>query len=132
MIRLLAAATTSTAEPLVIAAPTVLWSTRLVSWVVAGSIVLIALGMLACIYRLVRGPHLADRALAVDTLAIQLIGLVLLLMIRWQTAWFIDGILVLSLLGFAGTVAMAQYIGRPHQRPARPHGAPMEPTGNES
>lgn len=130
MILLLTAATPA-AQALTTAAPPMLWSTRLVSWVVAASIALITVGMLACIYRLVRGPHLADRALAVDTLAIQLIGLVLLLMIRWQTAWFIDGILVLSLLGFAGTVAMAQYIGRPHQRRARPRDAVMEPTGNE-
>lgn len=109
-----------------------LWSTQLVSWCVTASLVLIVLGMLACIFRLLRGPHLADRALAVDTLGVQLIGLVLLLMIFWETPWFIDGILVLSLLGFAGTVAMAQYIGRPHLRRAREHGTTIAPTGNEA
>ncbi len=123
---------TPTTLAVVDASPTPLWSTQLVSWTVIGAIVLIVLGMVACIYRLLRGPHLADRALAVDTLAVQLIGLVLLLMIHWQTPWFIDGILVLSLLGFAGTVAMAQYIGRPHLRPGREDGAVTRSAGNEA
>jgi len=92
------------------------WSRAMLMGVVDVSIVVIALAMLLCVYRLVRGPHLADRALAVDTFSVELIGLILLLTMRWQTAWFIDGIMVLSLMGFAGTVAMAQYIARPHLR----------------
>lgn len=92
------------------------WHGSLVVFVVDISIVLIALGMFMCIYRLLRGPHLADRSLAVDTLGVQLIGLVLLLSMKFKTLMFVDGILVLSLLGFAGAVAMAQYIARPHLR----------------
>ncbi len=93
---------------------------KAVMWTLDLGIVLIAAGMLGCIYRLMRGPHLADRAMAVDTLAIHLIGAVLLLGIRMGTLVFVDGILVLSLLGFAGTVAMAQYIARPYLKPRRP------------
>jgi len=78
------------------------------------------LNMLLCFYRLMRGPHLADRALAVDTIAIQLIGLVLVLTIRLRTLHYLEGVLLLSLLGFAGTVAMAQYIARPYLRRATP------------
>jgi multisubunit Na+/H+ antiporter MnhF subunit len=80
------------------------------------AIVVIVAGMFMCLYRLLRGPHLADRALAVDVISIQLIGLVILLTIRYGTVWFTDGVMVLSLIGFAGTVAMAQYIARPHVR----------------
>ena len=90
------------------------WHSLLVEWTVEISIVCISLAMFFCVYRLLRGPHLTDRALAVDTLAVKLIGLVILLMIRSRTPWFLEGVLVLSLLSFAGTVAMAQYIARPH------------------
>ena len=90
------------------------WHGRLVGHTVAFAIVVIVLGMFLCLYRLLRGPHLADRALAVDVISIQLIGLVILLIIRFGTVWFVDGVMVLSLIGFAGTVAMAQYIARPH------------------
>ncbi len=90
------------------------WHQTLVLWTVDVSVAVVMGGMLFGIYRLLRGPHLADRALAVDVIGIQLIGLVILLTMRFRTLVFFDGILVLSLLGFAGTVAMAQYIGRPH------------------
>ncbi len=95
------------------------WHSQLVVVTAEVGIVLIIAGMLGGIYRLLRGPHVADRALAVDTIAIQLIGLVILLSIRQGTLVYFDGILVLSLLGFAGTVAIAQYIGRPHMTKKR-------------
>lgn len=93
----------------------------LIDIVVLAGMVSIFAGMLLCIARLVSGPQLADRALAVDTLAIQLIGFVILLMLRNGNSDFIDGILVLSLIGFAGTVAVAQYIIRGHLRKGGDH-----------
>ena len=92
------------------------WTHGLVIWTVDLGIVAIAAAMLMCIIRLIRGSHLADRVLAVDTLGIMLIGMVILLSMRLNTVMFFDSILVLSLLAFAGTVAMGQYIGRPHMR----------------
>jgi multicomponent Na+:H+ antiporter subunit F len=97
------------------------WSQTLVEWSVLFGVAMIALGQLLCVYRLLKGPHLADRVIAVDTFGILLIGLVVLLSIRMATLAFLDAVLVLSLLAFAGTVAMAQYIGRPHLR-KRPQG----------
>ena len=57
------------------------WHGQLVVVTAEIGIVLIVAGMIGGIYRLLRGPHLSDRALAVDTIAIQLIGLVILLTI---------------------------------------------------
>ena len=98
------------------------WSDALVMGTVDVGIVVLVLAMGLCMVRLIKGPHLADRALAVDTFSLVLIGLVVLLTIRLKTLMFFDGILVLALLSFAGTVAMAQYIARPHlqnrQRPS--------------
>ncbi len=96
------------------------WSGTLLMLTLDVCIVLVILAMLMCLLRVIRGPHLADRALAADTLAVELIGFVILLMIRLRTSMFIDSILVLSLLGFAGTVAMAQYILRRHEQGAAP------------
>ena len=90
------------------------WTDQLVIVGVDVGIVAITFAMLLCIVRLLRGPLLADRALAVDTLGLMLIGLVILLSMRLKTLMLFDSILVLSLLAFAGTVAMAQYIARPH------------------
>lgn len=92
------------------------WSLNVVEWAVDVSMVLIVVGVGLCVVRLVRGPHLGDRALALDTIAVHLIGLVILLTIRLNSLVLFDGVLVLSLLGFAGTVAVGQYIARQHVR----------------
>lgn len=92
------------------------WDTLLVEYTVDVGILLIAAAILLCLIRLFRGPHLADRAIALDTIAIQVIGLVILLTLRIDSLVLFDGALVLSLVGFAGTVAVAQYIIRPHRR----------------
>ena len=113
------ATVTSTANSAAMSAHQHTWHEQLVYWTAEAGILLIVAGMLGGIYRLLRGPHLSDRALAVDTIAIQLIGLVILLTFRLGTLVYFDGIMVLSLLGFAGTVAMAQYIGRPHMSKGR-------------
>ncbi len=84
-------------------------------WIDRGAeagVAVIVLCMALCLYRLVKGPHLADRAVAADTLGVALIGLLLLLTIRYRTTVLLDGALVLSLLSFAGTVAIAQFILR--------------------
>ena len=94
------------------------WHGELVQWTVQFSIVALVAGMMVCIFRLLRGPHLVDRALAVDIIAVQLVGLVILLTLSMGSLVLIDGILVLSLLSFAGTVAMAQFIARPHMKRA--------------
>lgn len=93
-----------------------LWSTELLYYVLVASMVVIGVNMLCCAYRLMKGPHMADRALAVDSLGVQLMGLVILLAMVMGTNLFFEAVLVLALLSFAGMVAMAQFIGRPHER----------------
>ena len=71
----------------------------------------LVLGILLCLYRMIKGPHLADRVLAGDTVAMLVAGLVVLLAIKYDSALFYDAALVVAILGFVSTVAFAQYIG---------------------
>lgn len=96
------------------------WHDAMVERTVEIGIITVAIGILACIIRLFRGPHLADRAIALDTIATHVIAFVILLTLRIDSLVLFDGALVLSLVGFAGTVAVAQYIIRPHRRRAGP------------
>jgi multicomponent K+:H+ antiporter subunit F len=98
---------------------------ELVDYTVDFGIVVVLAGMVLCLARLLRGPHLADRALSADALITHLVGLVLLFTIRAETLLLFDGALVLSLLGFVTTVAAAQYIVR--RRLRRPR-EPQHPT----
>ncbi|MGB0768261.1 MAG: monovalent cation/H+ antiporter complex subunit F [Phycisphaeraceae bacterium] len=72
---------------------------------------LLVLGILLCLYRMIKGPHLADRVLAGDTVAMLVAGLVVVLAIKYDSALFYDAALVVAILGFVSTVAFAQYIG---------------------
>ena len=75
-------------------------------------IVAIFAGILLCLWRLVRGPTLIDRGVAVDTIALQVVGLVVLLTVRLRTLVDFDVVLIVAILGFVSTVAFAQFIGR--------------------
>jgi multicomponent K+:H+ antiporter subunit F len=95
----------------------------LVAYTVDFGIVVVFAGMVLCLMRILRGPHLADRALAADALMTHLVALVLLFTIRTETLLLFDGVLVLSLLGFVTTVAASQYIARPNVRRLREQAA---------
>lgn len=80
-------------------------------YVVVLGIVAVFIGIILCLYRMLRGPHLADRALAGDVLSMHVVGLVILLAISLRTVIFLDAALVVAIMGFASTLAFAQYIG---------------------
>lgn len=75
-------------------------------------IVALSVAFVMCLWRLLRGPTLADRGLAGDTIAMQVVGLSILLTIRIRTLMFFDAVLIISILGFASTLAFAQFIAR--------------------
>ncbi len=72
----------------------------------------IALAMALCGVRLFRGPEVPDRILALDTLYINVVALVILLGIRWQTTLMFEAALIVAMLGFVSTVALARYMMR--------------------
>lgn len=71
-----------------------------------------ALSLALNVYRLLRGPSLPDRILALDTLYVNTIALLVLLGIGFDTQNFFEAALVVALLGFISTVALAKYIAR--------------------
>lgn len=72
----------------------------------------VAVAMATCGWRLVAGPHVTDRVLAIDTLYLNAVALVVLLGIRLGTPLLFEAALVIAMLGFASTVALARYVSR--------------------
>jgi multicomponent K+:H+ antiporter subunit F len=70
------------------------------------------LALLLALYRLLRGPGLADRILALDTLYINSLALLILVGIRFDTAVFFEAALVIAALGFVGTVVLSKFVVR--------------------
>ncbi|MEC9374080.1 MAG: monovalent cation/H+ antiporter complex subunit F [Planctomycetota bacterium] len=81
-------------------------------FVVDVGIVILALAFIMCLWRVVSGPTLIDRGLAGDTIAMQVVGFTILLTIRAQTLMYFDAVIIISILGFASTIAVAQFVGR--------------------
>jgi len=71
-----------------------------------------ALALLCSGYRLLRGPGLPDRILALDTLYTNTIALLVLFGIQYTTQLLFEAALVVALLGFIGTVALSKYVTR--------------------
>jgi multicomponent K+:H+ antiporter subunit F len=72
----------------------------------------IGIAMMLCLWRLVTGPDLPDRILALDTLYINAVALLILLGIRSSSTIFFEAALLIALMGFVGTVALARYLAR--------------------
>lgn len=78
------------------------------------------LAVLLGLVRLARGPTVLDRILAFDLIATSAVGMVVLLSVKWQTAVYLELILIFSLLGFVGTVAFVFHLHQTlEERPSR-------------
>ncbi len=84
----------------------------LLDFALNAGIVSVALAVLMCSWRLLKGPEIADRVLALDTLYMSVVALIILLDIRWDTVLLFEAALLVAMLGFVSTVALARYINR--------------------
>lgn len=71
---------------------------------------MVALAMALNLWRLLRGPALPDRILALDTLNINVIALIVLLGIALGNVVYFEAALILAMMGFVGTVALCKFI----------------------
>ena len=74
--------------------------------------VLVGAAQVLNLYRLIRGPDITDRILALDTLGINVIALLVLFGMRTATTVYFEVALLLALLAFVGTVALCKFLLR--------------------
>jgi multicomponent K+:H+ antiporter subunit F len=81
---------------------------------IASAIALIAIGVsvLLNLYRLLIGPNIADRILALDTMVVNSIGLIVLMGILFATTMYFEAALLFAMVGFLTTVAFCKYLLR--------------------
>ncbi|MEN0002166.1 MAG: K+/H+ antiporter subunit F [Pseudomonadota bacterium] len=72
----------------------------------------LALGQIMSMVRLVLGPSYGDRILALDTMVINAIGLVVVLGIHQGVQIYFEVTLLIAMLGFVSTVALARFLLR--------------------
>lgn len=74
--------------------------------------VTLAAGQIMMMVRLVIGPTAGDRILALDTMVINALGLVIVLGISQGVQVYFEISLLIAMLGFVSTVALARFILR--------------------
>lgn len=77
---------------------------------------LLTISIFLGLYRLVRGPSVMDRVMAFDLITTCAVAIIALLSIQWQTALYLELILIFSLLGFLTTVAFFFYLQKTTDR----------------
>lgn len=84
--------------------------TLVLPWLVDASLVMLALALVLTACRVVIGPTLADRVLALDMMSAIAVGFMAVFAIRSGYSLYIDIAIALSLVGFLATVAFARFI----------------------
>lgn len=72
----------------------------------------LSLSLLLNMWRLLRGPLLTDRILALDTMTINAIALIVLAGIHWSSTLFFEAALLFAMVGFVSTVAYCRFLMR--------------------
>lgn len=73
---------------------------------------LIAAALLLTLWRLLRGPSIPDRVLAIDTLYVNTVALIVVFGVMRGTALLFEAAMLIALLGFVSTVALCKYVMR--------------------
>lgn len=72
----------------------------------------VGLAMLLALWRLLRGPTVPDRILALDTLSVTAIALLMLFGMYLDSAIYFEAALIIAMLGFGSTVVLSKYVLR--------------------
>jgi multisubunit Na+/H+ antiporter MnhF subunit len=78
------------------------------------TLVTLGVALLIAMARLVKGPTLPDRVVAMDLVGVLVVGLIVVLASSTDVQATLDAALVIALVGFVGTVAYATYVERGH------------------
>lgn len=74
------------------------------------ALIILGLALLLSTVRIIIGPTLADRVLALDLMTVVAMGFVGTVAIRTGLMLYLDIAIALALLGFVATIALARYI----------------------
>ncbi len=79
---------------------------------IAGCMHVVGLAMLLALWRLLRGPTVPDRILALDTLSVTAIAELMLFGMYLDSPIYFEAALIIAMLGFGSTVVLSKYVLR--------------------
>jgi len=76
------------------------------------ALVLFAIAIGIAVLRIILGPSMPDRVLALDVIGVNLISTIAVFSVMFNTKAFLEVILILGILSFIGTIAYAKFVER--------------------
>ncbi len=71
---------------------------------------ILAVGGFMCLYRIYKGPSIADRAVGVDIMGTLFVGIAALSAFFYDLSYLMDLAISLTLFSFIGVIALAKYL----------------------
>jgi multicomponent Na+:H+ antiporter subunit F len=84
----------------------------MLTYAIPAALALLAAAALAAFVRLVRGPTLPDRVVAIDLIGVLMVGMAVVAAVPTGQQALLDVAIVVALVSFVGTVAYARYVER--------------------
>jgi multicomponent Na+:H+ antiporter subunit F len=78
------------------------------------ALVALTVALLVAVVRLVKGPTLPDRVVAMDLIGVLAVGLIVVLAASTEVRATLDAAIVIALVAFVATVAYGTYVERGH------------------
>lgn len=85
-------------------------------WALVVALGVLSVAFLLTVWRILRGPDMADRVLGLDMLVSIGIGFIVVIAIKTKYYLYLDVAISLGLVGFLATVAFARYIMQSAER----------------
>ena len=79
---------------------------------IVASLLLLTVALAAFLYRVLRGPSIPDRVVALDGLLSVVVSGIIVAAARADSGITLSTVLVVSLVGFVGTVALGRFVER--------------------
>lgn len=76
------------------------------------AIIMLTISISIALYRVIRGPSLPDRILALDSIGYNIIGIVAILCIMLDSSSYLETILLIGILAFLSTFALCKFLER--------------------
>ncbi|WP_135613042.1 cation:proton antiporter [Methanococcoides sp. AM1] len=74
------------------------------------SLTFMVIAIIPCIYRIIKGPTIPDRVIAVDAMTTVIVAILGIYSYIQGSAFFMDVALVLAIISFVGTITISKYL----------------------
>ncbi len=74
------------------------------------ALVCLSVSTIAYLYRVIKGPSISDKVIALDAIGVNLVGITAITSIILRSNSFLEVILLIAIVAFVGTVAFSKFL----------------------